>query len=210
MPTLTPCDLAWSSVDVNAVLPPLTVSSPLASTWSTAMSTRDDLLQLFNGFSPFFSIPDAEAEGSSLRMELGLAIQQAEGQRKEIWWTLGGLPSGANRREMIVISLRGEPAVRRPFCQFMSYDYIDHLLRSYVQGIASRMIRSARRPQQASMVVYLVARHWTTLDPLRRAQGVLAAKGYDEYIKSQAAVAGHSVPVSSSRRSLSALSPLPS
>ncbi|ORY68065.1 hypothetical protein BCR35DRAFT_334429 [Leucosporidium creatinivorum] len=54
------------------------------------------------------------------------------------------------------------------------------MLHRYMDKIAAKMVRAAKHPYQGNEVVYLCAKHFLQLDPLRRAHGVLAAKAYEE------------------------------
>ncbi|ORY68044.1 hypothetical protein BCR35DRAFT_334408 [Leucosporidium creatinivorum] len=174
----TPCEAAWEHLDLDLSFPRLT-SEASAAQWREAMDARTRLLALFELPSPYFQLPDAPGARSVLEQ----AIRQSVDQRSDARWNGHGLPLGGNQRNAFASSLTGTAHARRPFCEFLDIKLVDQLLRRFVEDVSARMARSAQRVEQANLLVWLAARHWSRLDPLRRAIGVLAAKTYQEYIQ---------------------------
>ncbi|ORY68073.1 hypothetical protein BCR35DRAFT_315373 [Leucosporidium creatinivorum] len=184
-----PLDVAWSHLDVNAELPPLTAEGTPAQ-WQHAFNTRRDMLHLFQGPLPFFTLP---RNPQYLLQAVDDGLLQSQHQLDPKNWNRAGFPRGKAMAQNMIGTFTAENGARRPFGMVMSSLTVLDVTGSYIHNIAARMLKSAKRPDQGNLTLYLLSKHFHDLDPLRRAAGLLAAKAYEEWIKAEAIRQGHQV-----------------
>ncbi|ORY68032.1 hypothetical protein BCR35DRAFT_334400 [Leucosporidium creatinivorum] len=180
-PAPTPCDIAWSHIQIDSVLPPLHADAT-AEQWSTAFTTRGELCKLLLSVDlpRFMAWPDV-GQPQEVRALARRAVEQSREQHQRLTMRTG-LPR-LYEQDAYLNTFVGVARAMRPFCSMMDRQDVNRMLRSYVDSICNKMTSSAKTAEQGDQTTYLCARHWATLDPLRRAAGVLAAKAYYERIE---------------------------
>ncbi|ORY68048.1 hypothetical protein BCR35DRAFT_334412 [Leucosporidium creatinivorum] len=176
----TPCDLAWGHLHVDTEIPPLTTDSE-ASAWKPAMEIRRKFMELLLSHPSFLRFPGTPQEQEYIDELARKVLAQGADQVKK--FTNSGEPNSYEKKTNVLGTLTGSKHNGRPFAALMAIGQVESTLHAYMINICTKMVRAAPTAQAAEKNVYLIAKFWHTLDPLRRAQGVLEAHAYFGYIQ---------------------------
>ncbi|ORY83508.1 hypothetical protein BCR35DRAFT_313589 [Leucosporidium creatinivorum] len=185
---------AYDQLSIDIFLPPLG-PSPTRERLEEAFNSAIQFLALFDGHPPnppFFTVPHVIGT-TSTKLEEWRHKALAQAREKLIECAIPGnlMPT---RIAYMTGPLTGANHPKRPFCNFLNHPDVSRFLLDYLHSVRSQMERACHASAGgANAAVYLAAKSevWATLDPLRRAEAVLEAKGWREWIVLEAHLGGH-------------------